>query len=243
MDPCIAVVTGANRGLGLEFVRQLLARGDRVLAACRQPGKASSLNALAGDHPGRLHVLPLDVANEASRTAFARELALVLDDDARIDLMVNNAGALHSGERWGQVRESALDDSFRTNAIGPFLLTQALAPRLADACPEQGRRGGKVAFVSTVMASIGTRREFRSPSYCASKAALDMLAVQAAHALAARGIAVALLHPGWAQTDMGGDGADVTAADSVAGLLRQVDATDASKPLQLRDWRGETIAW
>ena len=231
----IALVTGANRGLGLEFVRQLLARGDRVLAACRLPGKASSLNALAGDHPGRLHVLPLDVANKASRTAFARELALVLDDDARIELLVNNAGVLHSGERWGQVGEAALEDSFRTNAIGPFLLTQALAPRLAD--------GGKVAFLSTVMASIGMRREFRSPSYCASKAALDMLAVQAAHALAPRGIAVAVLHPGWAQTDMGGAGADVTAKDSVAGLLRQIDASDPSMPLQLRDWRGETIAW
>lgn len=234
MSTRIALVTGANRGLGLEFVRQLLACGDRVLAACRHPGKAGDLNLLAGAHPGRLHVLPLDVAREVSRTAFVHELALVLDDE-RIDLLVNNAGVLHSGERWGQVREAALDDSFGTNAIGPFLLTQALAPRLAD--------GGKVAFVSTVMASIGTRREFRSPSYCASKAALDMLAVQAAHALAPRGIAVALLHPGWAQTDMGGDGADVAASDSVAGLLRQIGAADASKPPQLRDWRGETIEW
>jgi NAD(P)-dependent dehydrogenase (short-subunit alcohol dehydrogenase family) len=234
MEPRLALVTGANRGLGLEFVRQLLARGGRVLAACRQPGKAGELNLLAGSHPGRLHVLPLDVASEASRTALAHELGLVLDD-ARIDLLVTNAGVLHSGERWGQVREAALGDSFRTNAIGPFLLTQALAPRFAD--------GGKVAFVSTEMASIGTRREFRSPSYCASKAALDMLAVQAAHALAPRGIAVAVLHPGWVRTDMGGDGADLAPRDAVAGLLRQIEAADASKPLQLRDWRGEALPW
>jgi NAD(P)-dependent dehydrogenase (short-subunit alcohol dehydrogenase family) len=234
MEPRIALVTGANRGLGLEFVRQLLARGDRVVAACRQPGKAATLNALAGDHPGRLHVLPLDVADEASRTAFVRELALVLDD-ARIGLLVNNAGVLHSGERWGQVRAAVLEDSLRTNALGPFLLTQALAPRLAD--------GGKVAFLSSIMGSIGSRREFRSPAYCTSKAALDMLAVQAAHALAPRAIAVAVLHPGWAQTDMGGSGADVAPRDAVAGLLRQADATAASQPLQLRDWRGEAIAW
>ena len=234
MSMRIALVTGANRGLGLEFVRQLLARGERVLAACRQPGKAPALNTLAGDHPGRLQVLPLDVANETSRNAFARELALVLDD-ARIDLLVNNAGVLHSGERWGQVHAAVIEDSLRTNAVGPFLLTQALAPRLAD--------GGRVAFLSSIMGSIGTRREFRAPSYCTSKAALDMLAVQAAHALAPRGIAVAVLHPGWAQTDMGGAGADVSTQDSVAGLLRQIDAADASKPLQLRDWRGEAIAW
>ena len=234
MSMRIALVTGANRGLGLEFVRQLLARGERVLAACRQPGKAPALNTLAGDHPGRLQVLPLDVANETSRNAFARELALVLDD-ARIDLLVNNAGVLHSGERWGQVHAAVIEDSLRTNAVGPFLLTQALAPRLAD--------GGRVAFLSSIMGSIGTRREFRAPSYCTSKAALDMLAVQAAHALAPRGIAVAVLHPGWAQTDMGGAGADVSTQDSVAGLLRQIDDADASKPLQLRDWRGEAIAW
>ncbi len=235
MSMRIALVTGANRGLGLEFVRQLLARGERVLAACRQPGKAPALNTLAGDHPGRLQVLPLDVANETSRNAFAQELALVLDDDARIALLVNNAGVLHPGERWGQVRAAVLEDSLRTNAVGPFLLTQSLAPRLAD--------GGRVAFLSSIMGSIGTRREFRAPSYCTSKAALDMLAVQAAHALAPRGIAVAVLHPGWAQTDMGGAGADVSAQDSVAGLLRQIEVADASKPLQLRDWRGETIAW
>ena len=230
-----ALVTGANRGLGLEFVRQLLARGNHVLAACRRPGKASALNALAGDHPGHLHVLPLDVADEASRNAFAHELALVLDDDARIDLLVNNAGVLHSGERWGQVRAAQLEDSLRTNAVGPFLLTQVLAPRLADSA--------KVAFVSSVMGSIGERREFRAPSYCASKATLDMLSVLAAHALAPRGIAVAVLHPGWVRTEMGGAGADVAPQDSVAGLLRQVDAADATQPLQLRDWRGEALPW
>lgn len=235
METRTALVTGANRGLGLEFVRQLLARGDHVVAACRQPGEATALNALAGEHPARVHVLPLDVASTASREAFVRELALVLDQDARIGLLVNNAGVLHAGERWGQVGEAALQGSFDTNAIGPFLLTQALAPRLADR--------GKVAFLSSVMGSIGTRREFRSPSYCASKAALDMLAVQAAHALAPRGIAVALLHPGWVKTDMGGDAADIAPADAVAGLLRQVEAADASRSLQLRDWRGDPIPW
>ena len=97
-------VTGANRGLGLEFVRQLLARGDRVVATCRHPGKASALNALAGEHPGRLHVLPLDVADPRAIAEVAREL-LLLDDDAgdHIDLLVNGAGVLHSGERFGSV--------------------------------------------------------------------------------------------------------------------------------------------
>jgi len=230
-----SLVTGANRGLGLESVRQLLARGDAVVAACRQPGKAGALNALAGDHPGRLHVLPLDVADARSRQAFVAELPLVLGDDGRIDLLLNNAGVLHSGERWGQLEPAVLEDSLRTNATGPFLLTQALAPLLAD--------GGKVAFVSTIMSSLGSRREFRSPSYAASKAALNMLALQAGFALAPRGIAVLALHPGWVQTDMGGAGADVSPHDAVAGLLQQIARARAGEPMQLRDWRGAVLPW
>src|SRR3546814_2178932 len=88
------------------------------------------LNALAGDHPGRLHVLPLDVADPKSHAALAAELPLALGDGERLDLLVNAAGVLHSGERFGKVSAAILDDSFRTNAAGPLLLTQALAPQL-----------------------------------------------------------------------------------------------------------------
>ena len=90
--PRHCLVTGANRGLGLEFVRQLLARGDRVVATCRHPGRATALNALAGEHPGRLQVLPLDVAVARSREELVRELPLVLDG-ARIDLLINTTPA------------------------------------------------------------------------------------------------------------------------------------------------------
>uniref|UniRef100_UPI002623BA10 SDR family NAD(P)-dependent oxidoreductase n=1 Tax=Thermomonas sp. TaxID=1971895 RepID=UPI002623BA10 len=130
--PRTAVVTGANRGVGLEFTRQLLARGDRVVASCRHPGKATELNALVGHHPGRLHVLPLDVASPDSRAAFLAELPLALGEEARIDLLINNAGVLHSGERFGQLQQATLEDSLRVNAIAPLLLAQALAPLLRD---------------------------------------------------------------------------------------------------------------
>src|SRR5688500_9941618 len=89
-----ALVTGANRGLGLALVRALLTRGDRVIAACRHPGKANDLNRLTGEHPGRLHVLPLDLTDPKSHHELARELPLVLGNDAgegRIDLLINNA--------------------------------------------------------------------------------------------------------------------------------------------------------
>ena len=130
------LVTGANRGIGLEFVRQLLARGEHVVAACRHPGKATALNGLAGEHPGRLHVLPLDVAEPKSRANLLHELPLVLAEEedgspGKLDLVVNNAGVLHSGERFGHMEQALLEDSLRTNAIGPFLLSQALAPPTA----------------------------------------------------------------------------------------------------------------
>ena len=234
------LITGANRGIGLEFARQLLARGEHVVATCRHPGKATALNALAGEYPGRLHVLPLDVADAKSRTALVGELPLVLGDDddgapTRIDLLINNAGVLHSGERFGHVEQSILEDSLRTNALGPFLLAQALAPLLADAA--------RIANLSTVMASIASRSEFRSPSYCASKAAQNMLNVQLARALAPRGIGVLALHPGWVRTDMGGEAAELAPDEAAAGLLRVIDGAGPAESGQFLDWRGQSVPW
>ena len=230
-----SLVTGANRGLGLEFVRQLLARGGHVVATCRHPGKATALNTLVGEHPGRLHVLPLDVASEKSRAELVRELPLVLGDDGRLELLVNNAGVLHSGERWGHVAATTLEDSVRTNAFAPLLLTQALAPQLAD--------GGIVANLSSTMGSLSTRDEFRSPSYCLSKAAQNMATVQLAAALAPRAITVVALSPGWVQTEMGGSGAEIGAEQSVNGLLQVLDTLAPGNSGQFLDWQGRSVAW
>ena len=233
--PRNVLVTGANRGIGLEFCRQLLAAGDHVIATCRQPGKATALNTLAGEYPGRLHVLPLDVAQPKSRAELVRELPLVLGDDARIDLLVNNAGVLHSGERFGHLDQAVLEDSLRINAIGPFLLSEAVAPLLAD--------GARIANLSSVMGSITRQGAFRSPSYGASKAAQNLLNAQLAHALAARDIRVLSLHPGWVQTDMGGTGAEVTPAESVAGLLQVIAAATTAQSGSFLDWRGQSVPW
>jgi len=184
MDMRTCLVTGANRGLGLEFVRQLLATGAHVVATCRQPGKAAALNTLAGEYPGRLRVLPLDVANPKSIAELARELPL-LDGMPSIDLLVNCAGVLHSGERFGNLDPAVIEDSFRTNAMGPLLLTQALAPRLAD--------GARVANISSVLGSIGSLARFGTPSYDISKCAQNMATALLAQALQPRGIVVLAL--------------------------------------------------
>lgn len=235
-----ALVTGASRGLGLEFVRQLLATGARVVAACRQPGKATALNALAGEYPGRLHVLPLDVASPRSQAELARELPLVLgerDDGApgRLDLLLNNAGVLHSGERFGSLTAANFEDSFRTNALGPLLLAQALEPLLAD--------GARIANLSSRLGSIALTTRFGSPSYDMSKAALNMATVLLSHALAGRGIRVVAISPGWVRTDMGGSDAEVEPAEAVAGMLRVIDGLGPGDSGRFLDWRGDPVDW
>jgi NAD(P)-dependent dehydrogenase (short-subunit alcohol dehydrogenase family) len=234
MDRKHCLITGANRGLGLELVIQLLARQRHVVATCRHPGKATALNRLAGEHPGRLHVLPLDVADARSRDALLRELPLVSDEEP-LHLLVNNAGVLRGGERFGQVAAADLDTSFQTHAAGPFLLTQALAPRLAD--------GAVVANISSEIGSIALRQEFRTPSYAIGKAAQNMATSLLAQALAPRGIKVVALHPGWVRTDMGGDSALLSAAESASGLLQVIDHLTTEQSGRFLDWQGNPLPW
>jgi NAD(P)-dependent dehydrogenase (short-subunit alcohol dehydrogenase family) len=226
------LVTGANRGLGLEFVRQLLGRGDRVIATCRQPGRATELNQLAGEHPNRLHLLPLELDQSRSRAELAREVPLVFE---RLDWLINNAGILPPGERFGELQEETLQASFRTNAMGPLLLTQALAPLLED--------GGLVLNLSSRMGAMAETQEFRSPSYGMGKAALNMATVQLAHALNERKICVIALTPGWVRTDMGGANAAVAPQDSVAGMLAVADASHIQHSGSFRDWQGQAVPW
>jgi NAD(P)-dependent dehydrogenase (short-subunit alcohol dehydrogenase family) len=227
-----ALVSGANRGLGFEMTRQLLARGDRVVAACRHPGKALALTRLAGEHPGRLHVLPLDLADPRTIAELAREIGAL---DLDVELLVNNAGVLVEHERFGSIEPKALRDSFAVNAEGAFLLTQALNPHLAD--------GAKVVNLSSTLASIANTGSLYSPSYAMSKAALNMATRLLSIALAERGIVVVSMSPGWVSTDMGGAGAPLKPAASIASMLRVIDHLKRSDSGRFLSQNGETIPW
>lgn len=228
------LVTGANRGLGLEFVRQLLARGERVIAACRHTERASELNRLSGQFPGHLKVLPLDVAEPRSITELAREVEML---DLRIDVLINNAGVLTSGETFGAIESSSLEQAFATNAQGPFLLSQALASRLSE--------NAKVIAISSGLGSIERATRFGTPSYNISKAALNMAMRMLGHALADRSIAVLALSPGWVKTDMGGAGADLETEKSVSDMLKVIDALrfDAAAIGQFLGNTGDPVPW
>ena len=227
-----ALVTGANRGLGLEMTRQLLARGDRVVAACRHPGKALPLTRFAGEYAGRLHVMPLDLTDARSIGELAREVGAL---DLDIDLLINNAGILSEHERFGSIESKSLRDSFAVNAEGAFLLTQALVAELAD--------GAKVVNLSSTLASIARTDSLYSPSYAISKAALNMATRLLSIALGERGIVVVALSPGGVQTDMGGAGAPLKAEASIASMLRVIDHLKPSDNGRFLAQTGESIPW
>lgn len=233
-DTRTVVVTGANRGLGLEFVRQLLARGDRVVAGCRRPGHADALTALAAAHPGHLHVAPLDVADEASRQAFAAEVAAL---HPALDLLVNNAGVLPSGERFGALDARVLEHTLQVNTIAPLMLAQSLAPLLA-----RGTRP-RVFNLSSRLGSIALADAFRTPSYNISKAALNMATVMMARALNPMGIGVLAASPGWVRTDMGGEKAPVTAGESVHDLLAMLERRADPGAGEFLDRDGAPLPW
>lgn len=229
-----SLVTGANRGLGLAFVSELLERGARVLACCRDPANANVLEAMRAAHGERLAVHRLDVADPDAIDALPRAAAKHLQ---RIDLLVNNAGLLVSGERFGNVKAEALAESFAVNASAPLLITQALAPLLA-----LGNKP-RVLCISSQIASIAQSARFRTMSYAMSKAALNMAVKRLAAELGPRGIVVLAAHPGWLKTEMGGKSATLSAADSahaLLGLIEHAGTQDAGKFLV---YDGTELPW
>jgi len=227
-------VTGVNRGLGLEFVRQLLARGDSVLAACRHPDQADALVALSGQFADRLQLLTLDVTDSGHFPAFALD---VVKRVPALDVLINNAGMLPSGERFGQLRAESLTETFVTNCQGPMLLTQALAPLLAKGVEP------RVLNISSILGSIASTNACYSPSYSISKAALNMAARLIGHALAEQKIRSVNLHPGWVHTDMGGGQAPLAPADSVRAMLDTLDRLPADANGLFLDRFGEPLPW
>ena len=208
------LITGSNRGLGLEWVRQCAGRGWRVFATCRDPDSAADLQDLADQYSSvSLHRLDVTDASQID------DLAESLGDEA-IDLLVNNAGVYF--ERWGKdsvgsIRYEDWEETFRVNTLGPMRLTEASLPHLA-----RGERPLVLAITSHMgsIADIETPRDY---AYRSSKAALNAAMHGLAHELQPRGIGVLLLHPGWVRTRMGGSSAPISSKESVRGMLSLVD--------------------
>jgi NAD(P)-dependent dehydrogenase (short-subunit alcohol dehydrogenase family) len=221
-DMATWVVTGANRGIGLETCRQLKARGENVFAACRK--SSPELDALG------VHVIAgVDTTSDAAPELVAKALG-----DARIDVLVNNAGVLVPGALDALDFES-VRRQYEVNAIGPLRMTKGLLSRLG--------KGSKIAFVSSRAGSIGDNGSGGLYGYRMSKAALNMGGVSMAHDLAPRGIMVVMLHPGFIRTDMtGGNGNDDPPA-AAKGLLARIDELTPATSGKFFHANGQELPW
>lgn len=209
----IALITGANRGIGLEFARQLAVQGWQVLACCRQPESAVALQQLSARFPGKISVYELSVQNPAQVEALAARLR-----GQPLDMLINNAGYYPGGmnETFGHTNYELWLRAFEINTIAPLKISEALINNL-----EQGK-GKTIALISSKMGSLDDNTSGGCYLYRTSKAGLNMVAKSLAQDLEPRGIKVALLHPGWVKTDMGGPNALISAQQSVAGMLKVI---------------------
>lgn len=222
------VITGANRGLGLEFARQLLADGHTIIAGVRYPEQMDF-------HHERMIVYQLDVASTKSVATFAKN---VQSSAASIDVLVNNAGRMDG--RWQSLEEVDPELSLEVlnvNTIGPLRVSQALWPLL------QGEKQTKVANISSLMGSIDDCMSGRSYAYRTSKTGLNMITKILAVEGQPDNITVTSYHPGWAKTDMGGERAPVPVSVSVQGLIELINQQTIERSGRFFEYTGEELPW
>ena len=224
-------ISGANRGIGLELTRQLVARGDRVTAGVRSEEARDALAARLAPQHARIETKVFDTRDNDAILAAAKSI------DAPIDVLVANAGA------FGASPQSVLNmdfaaalDLFNINTLGPLRLAQAFLPLLRRA------KNPRVALMSSALGSMATV-DPSSAVYSATKAALDKFAQCLAIELKPLGVTVLALHPGWVRTDMGGPNAPLSAPESVAGIIATIDGLGLENTGSFLDYRGETVAW
>ena len=223
------LVAGANRGIGLEFVRQYAADGWEVVAGCRRPDEASELTALADG--GRVTVHAVDVADATEVASFKAAVG-----ERPLDLVIANAGVYGGGEQaFGEVDFDEMSHTLAVNTVGPVRVAEAFADRLA--------RGGRLVAITSQMGSIADNASGGHIAYRASKAGLNAAWRSVALALAPKGVTAVVMHPGWVATDMGGGSAPTTPEQSVSGMRKVIDGLSAADAGTFRSFDGKVIPW
>ena len=225
-------LTGANRGIGLEFARQFIARGDRVIASVREPAAATALQELAANASGALEIIALDTTSPEGWCAVAGMLM-----ERSLDLLVNNAGIYRREGPLGEFQYEAFRESFEVNTLAPLRGLEACLPAL--------RRGThkKVVTLTSKMGSITENTSGGAYAYRTSKTSVNSAMRSAALDLKSEGFTVAVFHPGWVQTEMGGPNALIDVHTSVSSMLKQIDDLRPSETGSFLEWSGGHIGW
>jgi NAD(P)-dependent dehydrogenase (short-subunit alcohol dehydrogenase family) len=225
------LITGANRGLGLEFAKQYAAAGYRVYATAREPERASELAALAKAHPA-LSVHALETTDPDSIAALARALK-----DEPIDILLNNAGVMGPrAQELGNIDYAGMLETLNVNAVAPLRVVEAF---LDNVLKSQRKM---LAAITSGMGSIADTGG-GSYAYRASKAALNMTFRNLAVDLKSKGVIAVVINPGWVQTDMGGKGAPTKVEDSILAMRKVFDGLKLSDSGKFLDYKGATWEW
>ena len=227
------LITGANRGIGLEFAHQYSADEWEVFAACRDPSGARQLQEMARRSAARLTTIPMDVTSSESVRSAAKQLGTVA-----IDLLINNAGtAGMPGQRTGDVDYENWVRVLDVNTMGPLRVIEAFAGHIARS------RRRLIVTITSGMASLADNTSGGSMAYRTSKAAVNMAMRSVAADLASRRIACIVVNPGWVKTAMGGAGAPLTPEESVAAMRRLIESVGPEESGKFFDYDGSEYPW
>lgn len=234
-----ALITGASRGIGLEFVRQYAAEGWQVVATCRDPGRAGPLHQLAAEQPG-IRIEKLEVTDWPCIEALAERMK-----HTPVDLLINNAGvASGAGNRddgaqiFGGIDPEAWDRVLRINAIAPVMVAQSFIPHL------RAGKERKIVMISSMMGSIASCTGNGAViAYRSSKAALNMAMKCVSLSLRDSGVTAVSLHPGWVKTDMGGKDAEITVETSVTGMRKLIAMLSPADTGRFLGYDGREWPW
>lgn len=247
-------ITGANRGIGLEIVKQLFRnateRPKHLFATCRNVANADELQELAKEF-GSLHVIPIkDVKDYASYPEIVKKVDEVVGENG-LNLLINNAGIVTRDSSLTEVTRDQMMEVYEVNTVCPLLLTQAFVPLLKRASQKFASSGvscsrAAVISVTSQMGSIGSMDSTKIGSfypYRASKAALNMVSKSLCNDLKDDNILVNVIHPGWVQTDMGGPKAPMLVSESAAAILRTLASLTQQNNGQFLNHDGTTLPW
>ncbi len=226
------MITGANRGIGLELLKQYADAGWTVIGTCRNLEAAAEAAGVAADNDS-VSLRKLEVTDTGAVTALAEELA-----GTAIDVLILNAGVMgEASTRLGELDDGDFQRVLNVNVVAQAMCLQAFAPHVAASDKKV------IVGMGSFLGSMGCNSDGSLYSYRASKAGLHAIMVSASHDLRDKGVISIVMHPGWVQTDMGGPDATISTTESATGIRKVIDGLSLSESGRLFTYAGETLPW